>query len=116
MRRISTSTLWAATPKTEVYHGEIKTTYIKAREIKNVNLQTDYSEIDAAEYGDRINEMVRIRSISAPNIQKGDHIYFSEPKDECDPGEYEVISVKHGFSNLNLRRNPTIIDIRKITL
>lgn len=115
MRKITLSTIWAVTPTKKTKHGEIISVYQNPREIKNVNLQTDYSELDVAAYGERINEMCRIRTLNVPDLHKGDHVYLAKPAKEDEPGDYEVVSVKAGYSNNKLRRNPTVIDLKKVT-
>lgn len=116
MRKTTLSTIWAVTPTHKTVHGEIISSYSSPREVNNVNLQTDYSEIDVAAYGERLNEMLRIRTLSVPDLHKGDHVYLSKPVEENKPGDYEVVSIKPGYSNTGLRRNPTIIEMKKVTV
>lgn len=116
MRRSATADIWVTTPVNTVVSGEISAEYKNLRKITGANIQTDYSELEIAEFGGRIREMLRIRFVKAPDINVGDHIYFTQPKDSSKPGEYEVISVKTGYFSKKLVRNPTIIDIRKVTL
>ena len=119
MRKNTTVTIWAVTPEDKTIHGEIISSYSSPREIRNVNLQTDYSELDVAAYGERLNEMLRARTNSIPYLKEGDHVFLSKPDKPVgmeNPGDYEVVSVKPGYGNAKLYRNPTIIDMKRITI
>lgn len=115
MRKSTVTDVWIATPNDTVVSGEISSIYNNLRKISGANIQTDYSELEIAEFGGRIREMLRMRFTCVPDINVGDHVYFTKPQDQTIPGEYEVISVKTGYFNKKLFRNPTTIDIRKVT-
>lgn len=113
MRRNTLKSIWVITPQKHTKHGEITFIYANPRMLRNVNIQTDYNERDVAEYGARTNEMLRLRTLYLPDIHKGDHIYLTKP-DSNIAGDYEVIAIKPGYGT-KLKRNPTIVDIRKVT-
>lgn len=116
MQKKALSTVWAIAPTYTVEHGETVASFALApREIKNANIQTDYNEVDIAAYGERLKEMLRMRFMKAPDLQIGDHVYFEKPV-ENKPGDYEVIAIKMGYSDSRLVRNPTIVDLKKVTL
>lgn len=115
MRKSTVTDIWVSTPENTVISGEICAKYTAPRKISGANIQTDYSELEVAEFGGRINEMLRIRFVRVPNISVGDHVYFAKPSSDDKAGEYEVISIKTGYRNPKLVRNPTIVDIRKVT-
>lgn len=116
MRRATLCDIWAATPKETVVHGEVVRTFERLRQIFGVNLQTDYSELDAETYGSVVNEMLRARLMYVPDLAKGDHVYLRRPNLHSGDGrgDYEVIAIKPGYCS-RLRRNPTVIDLRKVT-
>lgn len=115
MRKKTVSTVWAITPAYSVDHGETILTFTEtAREIKNANVQTDYNEVDVAEYGERLKEMLRLRFVKVPDLQIGDHVYFEKPIED-KPGDYEVIAIKTGYNNNKLSKNPTTIDLKRVT-
>lgn len=115
MRKSTVTDIWVSTPENTVISGEISAKYTTLRKISGANIQMDYSELEVAEFGGRINEMLRIRFIRVPDISVGDHVYFVKPSSDDKAGEYEVISIKTGYRTPNLVRNPTIVDIRKVT-
>jgi len=115
MRIMTITTVWAATPETTVIHGETSTVYENLHAVPEANLQTDYSELDAAEYGARVSEMMRMRFTRVPDLKKGDHVYLNEPENDMIPGDYVVVSVKPGYHNPKLLRNPTVVDMKKVT-
>lgn len=126
MRQENMTTVWAATPKDKIEAGVPVKCYTGLRSI-SVNIQTDISELDLQQYGETVNEIVKLRTVRVPDIRKGDMLYLSKPDmvgsveidgvtyDDYGVGDYRVESVKPARQNQNLIRNPTTISARIMT-
>ncbi len=118
--------IWVCDRYEMVVDGETKTFHINPRSM-DVNIQTDYTEIDLKEFGETVNEIIKIRTDTIPDIAKGCTIYLSEPAqsgeivigEETNPtyprGNYTVISVKPTYIGGSHIINPTITTARIVT-
>ncbi|HCA28325.1 MAG TPA: hypothetical protein DEP23_01445, partial [Ruminococcaceae bacterium] len=79
MRRQTITTIYVATYISKKEHGVTVGGYSNLRAVK-LNAQTDYSDLDMQEYGQTVNEMIKLRSNQLPDIAKGDYIYFTKPE------------------------------------
>ena len=119
-------TLWACSRVTKNVDGEPQKTYRDLRSFY-ANVQTDYTEIDVAEFGEAINEVIKIRTDTPPPVSKNDTLYFLKPsvvgavpsagenKPAYPQGEYTVLSVKSAYIGGNHIKNPTLITARVVT-
>lgn len=126
MRQENMTTVWAATPKNKIEAGVPVKCYTGLRSV-SVNIQTDISQLDLQEYGETVNEIVKLRTVHVPDIRKGDMLYLVKPNvvgsveidgvtyDDYGVGDYRVESVKPSRQNRNLIRNPTTISARIMT-
>jgi hypothetical protein len=114
MRQSTLRSIWVATPETVLKDGEPYETNVRIRKIDNVNIQKAESEIDYAQYGQRINEILKLRTKKVPDIKKGDYVFMSCPNAEARP-EFEVIKIAEAYENTKLPRNPVVIDVRLLT-
>ncbi len=126
MRRQTITTIYVATYISKKEHGVTVGGYSNLRAVK-LNAQTDYSDLDMQEYGQTVNEMIKLRSNQLPDIAKGDYIYFTKPEkkgtfevggityDDYGAGEYQVKSVSPSFMGVKTVRNPTLIEAQKVT-
>lgn len=127
MRLRTLSTIWVTTPLKTNKYGEMSGGYTDLKKFEKINIQTDINQLDIAEFGEKVNEIKKCRSLYAPDIKVGDMIYMEQPKHIDDfehngktyknygKGDYEVKSVKHSYENMKLYRNPTLITIQKVT-
>lgn len=118
-------TVWVTTRKTQTEYGVEVGGYTDLRAIR-VNLQTDYSELDLQEYGETVNELIKLRCMTPPPVGKGDMLYLARPQpvgtftvdgalyDDYGEGAYRVDSVRGGAFT-NALRNPTTIAAKKVT-
>ncbi|HEX3018611.1 MAG TPA: hypothetical protein VHP31_12275 [Caproicibacter sp.] len=120
------STVYVCTYRSEVQHGETVGGYTNLRQI-DLNVQTDYSQLDIEEFGQTVNEIIKLRSDNIPDIAKGDYLYFKEPAikgtftvgdttyNDYGQGEYQVIGVNPALKNVQAVRNPTLIEARLVS-
>ena len=126
MRTATLATVYATTYLSEIKHGETVGGYTNLRELR-LNVQTDYSELDLQTYGQTVNEIIKLRSNSLPDLAKGDYLYLTVPTvkgtfeldgqtyDDYGPGEYQVESIRPAFVGIHTVRNPTLIEARRMT-
>lgn len=125
MKTQNLTQIWICTPKGINEYGEITNIYTNLRSVWG-NVQRDYSEIDAAEYGQTINEVIKIRLQKVPPIAEMDHLYFTKPKtkgkieiegeafEDYGQGDYTVESVIPSKIGVQAVRNPTTVTARII--
>lgn len=126
MRTQNLSPLWATEYVSEIVDGETVGAYTNLQEFSG-NIQTDYSELDLQEYGETVNELIKIRAEHEPPLKKGDYIYLSCPPKQgvvavngvdipdYGQGDYRVESIKPAFIGVDVFRNPTVIVARLVT-
>ncbi|HCA28903.1 MAG TPA: hypothetical protein DEP23_04695 [Ruminococcaceae bacterium] len=126
MRRQTITIVYVTTYVSKKEHGVTVGGYTNLRTAK-LNAQTDYSTLDMQEYGQTVNEIIKLRSNQLPNINKGDYLYFTKPEkqgtfdvgsvtyDDYGTGEYQVESIRPSFKGIKTVRNPTLILARKQT-
>lgn len=118
--------IWVCSPKEVNDYGQITNIYINLRSMW-ANVQRDYNETDIAEYGQTINEVVKVRTQTFPEIREFDHLYLTEPEIketmEIDgesygnygQGDYSVESVIPSKIGVVAVKNPTTITARIVT-
>lgn len=115
-------TVWAASPVRGRADFEPVTAYINLRELR-ANIQTDYSELDLKQYGNTVNEMVKLRFDADPGLSADDMIYLSKPTGQdvtldgtqytdYGKGDYEVVDAKGGFWQRG--RNPFTVRAKAV--
>lgn len=115
--------IWVCTPKPINNFGEVTNLFIRLRSLY-ANIQRDYNETDIAEYGQTINEVIKIRTLTVPDIKEFDHIYLSEPAiaetitigeeslNNYGKGDYVVESIIPSIIGACAICNPTTITAR----
>lgn len=78
MRTATLAKVYATTYLPEIQHGVPVGGYTNLRTLK-LNVQTDYSELDLQTYGQTVNEIIKLRSNTLPDLVKGDYLYLTEP-------------------------------------
>lgn len=122
MRLCDKATVWAATPIRGREDFEPVVVYGDLREMK-ANLQTDYSELDLKQYGQTIDELVKLRFDEMPRLANGDMIYLSKPDGSAATvggaefidygrGDFEVVGVSCGY--WGRARNPVTIRAKAV--
>lgn len=126
MRRSNLTTVYACTYLSKVEHGETAGGFTNLRSFQ-LNGQTDYSQLDIEEFGQAVNEIIKLRSDTLPDIANGDYLYFTKPAvkgtftigdktyDDYGQGEYQVTAVNPAMKNVQTVRNPTLIQARLIS-
>ncbi|MCY1715221.1 hypothetical protein [Caproiciproducens galactitolivorans] len=126
MRTAILTNVYVCTYKSEIRHGVSIGGYTNLRK-SNLNVQTDYSELDLQTYGQTVNEIIKLRSNTLPDISEGDYLYMTKPTvqrtftiggvayDDYGQGEYQVESIRPAFVGVKTIRNPTLIEARKTT-
>lgn len=126
MRTVMLTDIWVCSPLAANDHGEVLNHYINLRR-EQANIQADYSEIDIQTFGQYINEVIKLRFISRPDISVGDMIYLHEPSikvtfehggetyDDFGDGDYKVQQVNPAFIGPHTFRNPTTVVARMVT-
>ena len=115
--------VYACTYLSEIQHGETVGGYTNLRKI-DLNTQTDYSQLDIEEFGQAVNEIIKLRSDTLPDIANGDYLYFTAPTkqgtfevkgvtyDDYGKGEYQITGVNPAMKNVQVIRNPTLIQAK----
>lgn len=115
--------IWVCSPKEVNDYGQITNIYINLRSMW-ANVQRDYNETDIAEYGQTVNEVVKVRTQTLPTIREFDHLYLTKPEIketmEIDgesygnygQGDYSVESVIPSKIGVVAVKNPTTITAR----
>lgn len=118
--------IWVCSPKEINDYGQITNIYTNLRSLW-ANVQRDYNETDIAEYGQTINEVVKVRTQTLPAICEFDHLYLTKPEIketiEIDggshgnygQGDYSVESVIPSKIGVVAVKNPTTITARIVT-
>lgn len=126
MRTATLAKVYACTKLSKIQHGVSVGGYTNLRELF-LNVQTDYSELDLQTYGQTINEIIKLRSDTLPNLIKGDYLYMTQPKkqgtfeidgityDDYGEGEYQVESIKPAYMGTATIKNPTLIEAKIVT-
>lgn len=125
MRIVNLAPVWAATPVKRVTDGVAQGGYTNLRRF-TANLQSDHDEADLAVYGETVQEIIKLRTATPPEVAKFDHLYLSEPAQrgtierdggqlpDYGEGDYEVRSVSPAAVGVALARNPTVITAKRI--
>lgn len=120
------TTVYACTYLSKVEHGETTGGYTNLRSFQ-MNVQTDYSQLDIEEYGQAVNEIIKLRSGTLPDIANGDYLYFTKPTvkgtftiedktyNDYGQGEYQVTGVNPAMKNMQAVKNPTLIQARLVS-
>jgi len=118
--------VWVCSPMPVHRLGEIENLYVHPHCVW-MNIQQDYSEQEAAVYGQQLYRLLKLRSLHIPPVWQGDHLYFAKPAvqrtveldgriyEDCGQGDYEVCSVTPAAVGVELARNHTVILARSVT-
>lgn len=108
MRLENNSIVWVTTPHTARIRAQEETVYTRLRAVE-INVQTDRSEVDVQAYGKTVNELIKLRSETPPDIGKDDRLYLTQPAvqrtveihgealEDYGQGEYRVEAVRSAF-------------------
>lgn len=122
MRLCDATQLWAATPLRGRDDFEPVTIYINLRPI-SANIQTDHSELDLQQYGNTVNELIKLRFITNPDLANDDMIYLTKPTGtavtidnqnytDFGKGDYQVIALTAGYWQRS--RNPVTVRAKAV--
>lgn len=126
MRTATLAKVYAATYLSEIWHGVPVGGYTNLRELR-MNIQTDYSELDLQTYGQTVNEIIKLRADTLPDIAKGDFLYLTKPSvqgtfeidgqtyEDYGMGDYQIKSIRPTYVGVRTVRNPTLVEARKTT-
>lgn len=129
MRRSNLTTVYVCTYLAKIQHGEPVDGGCGYTDLRSFDLngQTDYSQLDIEEFGQAVNEIIKLRSDTVPDIKNGDYLYFTAPTkkgtfeidgktyDDYGQGEYQVVGVNPAMKNMQSIRNPTLIQARLVS-
>ncbi|RJW80740.1 hypothetical protein DXA32_13705 [Subdoligranulum sp. OF01-18] len=125
MKLENNSTVWVTTPHTARIRAQEETVYTRLRAVE-INVQTDRSEVDVQAYGKTVNELIKLRSETLPDIGKDDRLYMTQPAvqrtvemhgeamEDYGQGEYRVEAVRSVFIGGIHPKNPTLIEAVRV--
>ena len=117
--------MWVTTPHTARIRAQEETVYTRLRAVE-INVQTDRSEVDVQAYGKTVNELIKLRSETLPDIGKDDRLYMTQPAvqrtvemhgeamEDYGQGEYRVEAVRSVFIGGIHPKNPTLIEAVRV--
>ena len=116
------TTLWVATPLRVRKDFEPITIYTNIRALQ-ANIQTDYNELDLKQYGNTVNELIKLRFPSPPELSIDDMLYLKKPEGtnmtvgeqalvDYGKGDYQVLAMVSGY--WQRARNPVTIRAKAV--
>lgn len=126
MKRLTMVKVWACAPVTQNWDGEIHTANRNPQAFY-ANIQSDRNAVDAAAYGETLDQIIKLRTDTLPPVEVSHAIYLTKPEpigtaeldgvsyDDYGPGEYLVQSVSPAVIGVSAVRNPTVITARIVT-